>query len=54
LKWTDSVFWNATHRKIDEVLKVDREINSPKSKKKQFPAKSGTEKITVNEALRRF
>jgi len=54
LKWSDSVFWNSTHRKIVEVLKIDREVNSPKKKKTTFPAKTGSEKITVGEALKRF
>ena len=48
------MFWNATHRKIDEILKVDRDVNDPKKKKRNVPAIKTSEKITVEEALKRF
>lgn len=51
------MFWNATHRKIVEVLDVDREINDPKKKRKKIPAgkqPKQSEKISVAEALKRF
>jgi hypothetical protein len=51
------MFWNSTHRKIVEVLEVDREVNNPKRKRKNAPAekpKKQSEKISVAEALKRF
>ena len=57
LHWTESTFWNATHRKIDEVLKVDREVNDPNQKRRKTPNGKSTnksEKISVSEALKRF
>lgn len=56
MKWSEAMFWNATHRIIEEVLKVDREINDPKKKRKNIPFKPVPqgEKITVEEALKRF
>lgn len=51
------MFWNATHRKIDEILKVDREVNDPKKKGRKTPVGKPlkkAEKITVSEALKRF
>lgn len=51
------MFWNSTHRKIVEVLEVDREVNDPKKKRKNTPAgkpKKQSEKISVAEALKRF
>lgn len=51
------MFWNSTHRKIVEVLEVDREVNNPKKKRKNTPAgkpKKQSEKFSVTEALKRF
>lgn len=51
------MFWNSTHRKIVEVLDVDREVNDPKKKRRKTPAEKQlkqSEKITVAEAMKRF
>jgi len=47
------MFWGATHRKIVEVLEVDRSVNDPKAHKRKRPQKSG-EKIGLSEAIKRF
>ncbi len=51
------MFWNSTHRKIDEVLKVDRDVNDPKKKRRKTPVgkpPKHAEKISVADALKRF
>lgn len=66
LKWSDEVFWNATHRKIDEILKIDKDVNDPKKRRRNVPSApvpkgagmsstpAHAKKITLEEALRRF
>lgn len=56
LKWSDEVFWNATHRKIDEILKIDKDVNDPKKRRRNVPSAPVPKgkKITLEEALRRF
>ena len=34
------MFWNSTHRKIVEVLEVDREVNNPKRNEKYSSRKT--------------
>lgn len=48
------MFWGATHRKIVEVLEIDRQVNDPNYKKKKKRPQKSSQKIGLNEALKRF
>lgn len=49
------MFWGATHRKIVDILEVDREVNDPNAKNKRRNKPSNKkEKIGLKEALKRF
>lgn len=53
LRLPEVVFWTATHRKIVELLDIDREVNtvSTNSNKKKQSGHSGSQKMTLKEAM---
>lgn len=56
LKLPEVVFWCATHRKIVELLEIDKEVNTVKTSKNNKnnvtkPAKTG-EKMSLKEAMK--
>lgn len=52
LRLSEAIFWCSTHRKIIELLEIDKEVNSVATNTKKTKAPKGSKKMTLQEAMK--